>query len=300
MDLYEAKRVMEVSGELNKDELKKNYKRLAMKYHPDKSTDPSAQTKFQKINEAYNLLNDYVDRPPQSQFTTFTFMPMMNEHLGIFQELFSQFNKVNTKFTEKVNKETYETKVKYSEISLNMKEYISGTTKEATRFVRRECDCELILCQDCGGGGILPPAFDFCQNCIGCGWYKNCKRCKRGILKEKVPVKVVIPSCVDLNNTLEGHKLTLEDPDPNYFYAGGKIVYRLNITLQQSLIGFTTEFTDPLGNIHKIDIKNTIITSGNGYIVKMSDLKIYILFNVVIPQSLPPDILSAIGGLPSF
>ncbi len=47
-----------VSESASADELKKAYRSLAMKYHPDRNKTPEAESKFKEINEAYDTLSD--------------------------------------------------------------------------------------------------------------------------------------------------------------------------------------------------------------------------------------------------
>ena len=64
-DYYE---VLGVSKNATPDEIKKAYRKLAMKYHPDVNKDPGAEDKFKEINEAYEVLSDEQKRQTYDQF----------------------------------------------------------------------------------------------------------------------------------------------------------------------------------------------------------------------------------------
>ena len=55
MDYY---RVLGVSYSASEEEIKHAFRRLAIKYHPDKNPDPRAESFFKEINEAYDVLGD--------------------------------------------------------------------------------------------------------------------------------------------------------------------------------------------------------------------------------------------------
>ena len=55
-DYYE---ILGVAKTASADELKKAYRKLAMKYHPDQNKDnKEAEAKFKELNEAYDILKD--------------------------------------------------------------------------------------------------------------------------------------------------------------------------------------------------------------------------------------------------
>ena len=55
MDYYD---ILELPRDANIDDVKKAYKKLALKYHPDKNKDKDAAQKFNNISEAYQVLSD--------------------------------------------------------------------------------------------------------------------------------------------------------------------------------------------------------------------------------------------------
>ncbi|MSQ66042.1 MAG: molecular chaperone DnaJ [Limnohabitans sp.] len=65
-DFYE---VLGVPKNASEDEIKKSYRKLAMKYHPDRNqVDTSAEVKFKEAKEAYELLSDAEKRAAYDQF----------------------------------------------------------------------------------------------------------------------------------------------------------------------------------------------------------------------------------------
>ena len=65
-DYYE---ILGVSRDADDATLKKAYRALAKKYHPDMNKDnPSAEEKFKEVTEAYNILSDKEKRKLYDQF----------------------------------------------------------------------------------------------------------------------------------------------------------------------------------------------------------------------------------------
>ncbi|WP_154414225.1 DnaJ C-terminal domain-containing protein [Helicobacter pylori] len=59
---------LDVSENANQDEIKKSYRRLARKYHPDLNKTKEAEEKFKEINAAYEILSDKEKRRQYDQF----------------------------------------------------------------------------------------------------------------------------------------------------------------------------------------------------------------------------------------
>ena len=75
MNLYET---LELEPSASLDEIKKNYRRLAKKYHPDKNKDANSIIKFQEITSAYEILSNDESRKK--------YLMLNNDSKNLFQE----------------------------------------------------------------------------------------------------------------------------------------------------------------------------------------------------------------------
>ena len=98
-DLY---KVLGLDKKASQNDIKKAYRKLAMKYHPDKNPENKevAANKFKEISEAYEILSDETKKRQYDQFGSASFM---NNGAQQFrhtdpQEIFRQFFGTNSPF----------------------------------------------------------------------------------------------------------------------------------------------------------------------------------------------------------
>jgi len=146
-DYYE---VLGVKKNASNTELKRAYRRLAMKYHPDKNPgDTEAEEKFKEANQAYEILSDSKKRAAYDQFghsgvdtsySSFNSGNTFNEVFGdIFGDIFNEHSHSRKRSYQKGSD------LKYT-IQINLEEAIHGVITQIN--IPR-----LVLCQICKGSG---------------------------------------------------------------------------------------------------------------------------------------------------
>jgi hypothetical protein len=169
-----------------------------------------------------------------------------------------------------------------SVIEITALEYLTGTTKEIK--VKTNCRCQKPICKKCLGTGTTIQ-LTACDICFGECYTKICK-CENYTFK-----KVVIPP-KPRNLKIENYKIELKE----YKLIGNKLTKMFDITLKESLLGFTKTFEDPFGENHKI-ISNTIVKQNDGYTIKSRNHEIVLLFNVIYPEKLNKTVKKVLSTL---
>src|SRR6185503_8813159 len=87
--------VLEVERSASGDEVKRAYRKLAVKYHPDKNPDdPHAEEKFKELGEAYDVLMDDQKRAAYDRFGHAAFAQGGGGFSGGFHDPFDIFREV--------------------------------------------------------------------------------------------------------------------------------------------------------------------------------------------------------------
>jgi molecular chaperone DnaJ len=236
-DYYE---VLEVERTVTAEELKKTYRKLAIKYHPDKNPgDKAAEEKFKELGEAYEALSDPQKRAAYDQYGHAAFDPRARAGAGgrgggfhdpndIFRQAFGggDLGSIFEQFFGMGGEDRDPTgpargsDLRY-DMELTLEEAVSGVEKEIT--ISKPASCEhcsgtgaekgskRIRCLQCAGRGRVVMSRGIfsiqqtCPRCEGAGEVleKPCKACRGdGRVNKPSTVKLRIPGGVDTGTRL--------------------------------------------------------------------------------------------------
>jgi molecular chaperone DnaJ len=221
-DYYE---VLGVDKGADDKQIKKAYKRLAMKHHPDRNADnkESAEEKFKEIQEAYAILSDSQKRSTYDQFGH----DAVNGNAGgfgggnpfgsggfgdIFGDIFGRGGNAQP--------DNRGSDLRY-DLEIDLKEAAEGTTVKVRIPKNETCDTcsgsgakpgtSVKTCATCGGSGQVQMQQGFfavqrsCHVCSGSGQKieSPCGTCRgQGVVRKQKTLSVKIPAGVDTGNRI--------------------------------------------------------------------------------------------------
>ncbi len=228
-DYYE---VLGAARSATQVEIKKAYRSLARKYHPDVSKDPNAEEKFKGINEAYEILSDEEKRAAYDRFGHAGvsgagagfggfggFSGAGRDPFEIFEEVFGGFGFGGGGRRSKTGPRRG-ADLRY-DMTLEFKEAIFGVEKEIEIPRQETCThckgtgaepgSKPLRCPDCNGAGEVRRQAGFfinitaCPRCNGAGKIitSPCSGCNgRGKMLKRRKLNVKIPAGVDDGNQI--------------------------------------------------------------------------------------------------
>ncbi len=172
-DYYE---VLGVQKNATEDEIKKAYRTLAKKYHPDMNPgDKEAEMKFKEANEAYAVLSDSEKRSKYDRFGHAAFDPSAGGGSGFggfggfggadfdFGDIFSSFFGGGSSSSRSRQNMPMDGDDIGARVTITFNEAVFGVKKEVS-FARIE------TCPDCGGSGAKSASdVETCSECRGVG-----------------------------------------------------------------------------------------------------------------------------------
>ena len=221
-DFYE---ILGVARNASDDEIKKSYRKLAMKYHPDRNPDSKeAEAKFKEAKEAYEMLSDPQKRAAYDQYGHAGVDPNMGGFGGgghgfggfsdafgdIFGDIFGGggqgrggpqvYRGADLRYSMEITLEEaahgHDTQIRVP----------SWSDCEACHGDGAEPGSKVETCSTCHGAGQVRVAQGFfsmqqtCPRCSGSGKYipKPCKKCHgAGKIKSQKTLEVKIPAGID-------------------------------------------------------------------------------------------------------
>ncbi len=223
-DYYE---VLQLQRDATTVQIKKAYRKLALKYHPDHNPeDPDAEHMFKCINEAYAVLSDEQKRSLYDRYGKQGLdgagggfdSSAMDDIMDIFNSMFGG-NPFGGRSRRAQDKERFARDIEV-ELALEFKEAIFGTQKDIEITYKASCaackgtgskDAKVTMCNYCSGAGQVMMRQGFvqftqeCPKCHGRGSIATelCEVCKGESYEiEKEVVNISIPAGVDSGNRL--------------------------------------------------------------------------------------------------
>ncbi len=288
MEEFDYYKILEISKTSDKEVIKKAYRKLALKYHPDRNAnDKVAEEKFKQINEAYQVLSDdskreIYDKYGKAGLESSGFSGFSGKDFGdIFGDLGSIFESVFGQSFSSRGRHSSEFEEDFViALTLGFKEAAFGCAKEITNTYKKYCEvCKgsgaksKEKCTSCGGNGRVYSRSGFmtfaqtCPKCAGSGEIikEKCNACngkKYTMIEEKFEIR--IPEGIDTDNRIRasGHGnelpngkrgdlyIIIDVEEDEYFIRDGNDVYiEIPIFFTNIILGGTIKIPSLRGEL---------------------------------------------------
>jgi len=223
--------ILGISKDASQEDIKKAYRTLAKKYHPDISTEPNAEERFKEVQKAYDCLSDEEKRRNYDQFGTEEPNPFGSQASGFnqgfsgfggFEDIFSSFfgggRRQQANSAERgrdlrttINL-TFEEAAFGCKKTINVSRYEECTKCAGTGAASKN---DIHTCKRCSGTGTViveqntlfgrMQTRTTCPDCHGKGKIIDhvCPDCRgTGKVKKDAKISVNIPAGIDNDQTL--------------------------------------------------------------------------------------------------
>ena len=233
--------ILGVNKTASQEEIKKAYRKLALKYHPDRNPgDKTAEEKFKEINEAYDILKDEQKRAAYDHYGSSAFQnggasgfsnqgfkdfaDFSDIFSNMFGDIFGNSSGGNSSYRNRRYSEARSSppgaNIRY-DITITLEEALVNTKKKIKYKTYNKCSrcngsgCENSkgpsACPQCGGRGSVRQQHGFitidtiCQHCGGSGSVISnpCKECHgSGRVIGERNLEINIPAGIGASNEL--------------------------------------------------------------------------------------------------
>ena len=213
-----------VSKDASQDEIKRAYRKMSKKYHPDINKEPGAEEKYKEVQEAYETLSDDQKRAAYDQYGAAGanggfgggaggFGGFDGSSFGGFEDIFSSF--FGGGATRNPNAPRQGDDLQYR-VNLSFEEAIFGAEKEV--HYNREATCKT-----CSGSGAKPGTSPVtCGRCHGQGVINVDTQTPLGMMRRQVTcdvchgtgqeIKEPCQTCHGTGHEKQSHKVSVKIP----------------------------------------------------------------------------------------
>ena len=290
-DLY---KILELNRDCSTEDIKKSYRRLSKKYHPDvNSGSTDSEEKFKQISEAYSILSDPSKKEEYDTYGTIGGNNGSPFGGHDFNDIFSRFGDFFG-FGQAQSQRSARGNDLRLKVQLTLQDIIKGVNKKLKYIRQVKCNiCDGLggkdftncgICQGTGQRKIIQKTpfgtiqqVTTCNSCNGQGKVprNNCNNCRsQGVVPKEETVDVHIPKGVVSGNVLnmggfgnyirngypgDLHILIEEVPDKDFKRENTNLIFDQNITIIDAILGSETQINTPHGLV------NFVISPGTSH-----------------------------------